>query len=160
MKKKTTALLATSALAMLTLTGCSVPGGTTVSPDDVEIPPITITIPELGVGDSALGEVIVDGVGLTVYVFDKDVANSGTSACTGECAATWPAITVTEENPAVDGVTGVIGTIPGADGGFQVTVNGLPLYGYAYDAGPGETNGQGFNGVWWAVSPNGEKITG
>ena len=33
---------------------------------------------------------------MTVYEFDQDVANSGTSACTAtdDCIATWPALTV------------------------------------------------------------------
>src|ERR1700686_2749444 len=31
---------------------------------------------------------------MTVYTFAKDTANSGKSACSGGCLATWPALTV------------------------------------------------------------------
>ncbi|MBT8143965.1 MAG: thiol oxidoreductase, partial [Gammaproteobacteria bacterium] len=33
----------------------------------------------------------------------------------------------------------------------QVTYQGRPLYFYAGDANPGDTNGQGLGGVWWTV---------
>ena len=38
--------------------------------------------------------VVASSNGMTVYTFDKDVANGGTSACTGGCITKWPALTV------------------------------------------------------------------
>jgi predicted lipoprotein with Yx(FWY)xxD motif len=81
---------------------------------------------------------------MTVYTFDKDVAGSGTSNCTGGCLANWPALTVaTGDTPTGGaGVTGTLGTIVRADNGAtQVTYNGLPLYFFANDKVPGDTNG-------------------
>jgi predicted lipoprotein with Yx(FWY)xxD motif len=82
--------------------------------------------------------------GMTLYTFTKDVAGSGTSACTGGCLTNWPALTVTAgDTPTGDStVTGTLGTIVRADNGAtQVTYNGLPLYFFAKDTAPGDTNG-------------------
>lgn len=81
---------------------------------------------------------------MTLYTFDKDVAGSGTSNCTGGCLTTWPALTVAAgETPTGGaGVTGTLGTITRADNGaLQVTYNGLPLYFFSKDTAPGDTNG-------------------
>ena len=81
---------------------------------------------------------------MTVYTFTKDVAGSGTSACTGGCLTNWPALTITAgDTPTGDAtVTGTLGTIVRADNGTtQVTYNGLPLYFFAKDTKPGDTNG-------------------
>lgn len=109
-------------------------------------------------GKSALGTIVDTGKGMTVYYYDKDVANSGKSTCYGGCAALWPAVTTTAATPSVTGVTGKVGTITRTDGSTQVTVNGLPVYTYAADPSAGDINGQGVGGIWWVVAPNGDKI--
>ncbi len=112
----------------------------------------------LGIGEAALGAMLVDTDGLTLYVFDNDT--DGTSACTDVCATAWPPLTV-EGDPVVgDDVTGEITTITRADGTTQVAVNGMPLYRFSGDQQPGDTTGLGVGGVWWPVSPAGEKLTG
>jgi predicted lipoprotein with Yx(FWY)xxD motif len=81
---------------------------------------------------------------MTVYTFDKDVAGSGASTCTGGCLTNWPALTVaTGDTPTGGaGVTGTLGTIVRTDNGAtQVTYNGLPLYFFLNDKAPGDTNG-------------------
>jgi len=81
---------------------------------------------------------------MTVYTFDKDVAGSGASTCTGGCLTNWPALTVaTGDTPTGgSGVTGTLGTIVRTDNGAtQVTYNGLPLYFFLNDKAPGDTNG-------------------
>jgi predicted lipoprotein with Yx(FWY)xxD motif len=82
--------------------------------------------------------------GMTLYTFTKDVAGSGTSACTGGCLTNWPALTIPAgDTPTGDStVTGTLGTIVRADNGAtQVTYNGLPLYFFSKDKAPGDTNG-------------------
>jgi hypothetical protein len=37
-------------------------------------------------------------------------------------------------------------------------VNNMPLYRYAPDAAPGDTNGQGVNDVWFVVGADGVPI--
>ncbi|RAN74260.1 hypothetical protein B5P43_29580 [Bacillus sp. SRB_336] len=115
----------------------------------------------LKTGQTSLGTVVVNGQGMTAYVFDKDTANSGTSACTGACLSFWPPIKTPTGTPQVSGVTGKVGAITLPGGTKQVTLNGLPLYTYAADSKAGDTSGQGSQGFgagWWVVGPNGNKL--
>jgi predicted lipoprotein with Yx(FWY)xxD motif len=113
----------------------------------------------LSTTDSSIGTIVVDADGRTVYVFDKDTAGSGTSACSGDCVDDWPAVTADSDSPEVDGVTGDVGTIARDDGTRQVTLDGLPLYTYEHDSHAGDVNGQGVKGIWWVVGPDGSKIS-
>ena len=98
--------------------------------------------------------VVASSNGMTVYTFDKDVANSGTSACTGGCIAKWPALTVPAGSTptAASGITGKLGTITRTDDStLQVTYNGKPLYFFTGDKAAGDSNGI-YTG-WSAVKP-------
>jgi predicted lipoprotein with Yx(FWY)xxD motif len=125
----------------------------TVAPSEAPSQAATATVEATEVG--TLGTVLVAGEnGMTVYVFTQDVKDSGTSACTGGCLQTWPALTVPDGVTPTggDGVTGTLGTIERADDGtYQVTYNGLPLYFFKNDAAPGDANGVYEN--WEAVKP-------
>src|SRR6476660_7439470 len=92
---------------------------------------------------SVAGSIVVDGKGMSLYLFTKDTKDSGTSACTGSCAVQWPPLTTTSGSPAGEGVTGKLGTISTPDGKKQVTLNGMPLYYFAKDTKPGDILGQG-----------------
>ena len=101
-----------------------------------------------------VGTILVDGDdGMTVYIFTQDVKDSGKSACSGDCIATWPALTVAAGTTPTGGtgVTGKLGTITRDDGTLQVTYNGLPLYYFKNDKAPGDANGI-YTG-WEAVKP-------
>jgi predicted lipoprotein with Yx(FWY)xxD motif len=55
-----------------------------------------------------------------------------------------------------------LGTIARTDGKPELTYNGHPLYRYAADAKPGDTNGQGataFGGGWFALTAAGNIAT-
>jgi len=101
------------------------------------------------------GTVLVAGSNsMTVYTFTNDTAGSGKSACSGGCLTKWPALTVPAGTSptAGTGVSGALGTITRSDNGsLQVTYNGLPLYFYAGDTAPGDTNGSYPN--WNLVKP-------
>ncbi len=114
---------------------------------------------DVGTAKTSLGQVVVNGKGMTAYFFDKDVANSGKSACTGSCTSEWSAITSSSAKPKVDGVTGTVATITGTDGGKQITINGRPIYTFADDSSAGDTKGQGDDGEWHVISPAGKEIT-
>jgi predicted lipoprotein with Yx(FWY)xxD motif len=91
---------------------------------------------------------------MAVYTFASDTAGSGKSACSGGCLTRWPAVTVAAgaTPTAGNGVSGTLATITRADNGsLQVTYNGLPLYFYAGDKAPGDTNGSYTN--WNLVKP-------
>ncbi len=81
--------------------------------------------------------------GRTVYTFNSDMSGSAVSNCTGGCASEWPALTVASGTmlSAGPGVNGHLGHIVRSDGRTQVTYNGLPLYFFAGDSGPGQTHG-------------------
>lgn len=111
----------------------------------------------LDTASTELGEVLVDGDGMTLYMFDND--SEGESACVDDCAATWPPVTG-EATASGDVDEGLIGTITRPDGATQVTYGDFPLYRYAADAEPGDVNGQGIGDVWWVVGPDGSRITG
>lgn len=115
---------------------------------------------DVATADTSLGTIVVDGQGMTAYYFDMDVKDSGTSACAGDCAVAWPAITTESATPSVSGVTAEVGTIPTADGAMQITIDGRPIYTFAQDAAPGDVNGQGVNDVWFVIAPDGAEIGG
>jgi predicted lipoprotein with Yx(FWY)xxD motif len=168
MKKHLSIGLSAFALAAL-LSGCG-GGATTTTTTAASAPaatsssaaassaPASTSAAVLSVGQSSAGQIVVGSTGLSVYYFAKDTANSGTSACTGDCLVSWPAVTTTSATPAVNGVSGKIGTIPTADGKMQVTINGMPVYYFAKDQAPGDILGQGVGGVWYLVAPSGDMI--
>ena len=86
--------------------------------------------------------------GFTLYVFDNDLGNSG-STCTDGCATNWPPLLVTDG--IASGIPG-LNTITRNDGSIQATHNSRPLYFYAGDLAIGDTNGNGLNNLWWTVN--------
>ena len=150
------------ALSVLALAGCS--QGTTPPAANTSSSSSKVAEPAadaaLATANSDLGTIVVDSGGMTLYVFDKDVADSGQSTCEGDCLVKWPPVVAKSDTPAVNGVTGTVGVITRSDGSKQVTLNGLPLYYWAGDAAVGDTTGQAVGGVWWVVAPNGDKIAG
>lgn len=106
-------------------------------------PAPTVTIKP---GSTALGTVIVNADGLTLYTHAGDSATHST--CTGACASAWPPLLV-KAGTKVKGGTGVHGTFTTfkrSDGGIQVAYKGRPLYSWTGDYYPGDTTGQGVNG--------------
>ncbi|PYC66782.1 hypothetical protein C7C46_30945 [Streptomyces tateyamensis] len=109
--------------------------------------------------DAKLGQIVTDSNGFTLYRFDKDTATPPTSHCTDSCASLWPAAVAPAGTPTGTGISGTIGTLTRADGTKQLTLNGWPLYRYSPDSKPGDTNGQGVGGIWWTVTPGGDRVT-
>jgi peptidoglycan hydrolase-like protein with peptidoglycan-binding domain len=113
----------------------------------------------LAVADSDLGQVLTSGSGMTVYLFIPDA--QGAPTCTDACAQSWPPVVVNEgtEVTGGDGVdASLLGTADHPDAGRQATYNGWPLYVFSGDSRPGDTNGQGQGGVWYALDPAGNPI--
>jgi predicted lipoprotein with Yx(FWY)xxD motif len=107
--------------------------------------------------DSSHGKIIADAQGHTLYIFTKD--SPGTSACADQCAKAWPPAPATGTPTAASDITATaLSTITRADGTTQVAINGQPLYTYAGDAAPGDTQGQGSNQIWWVVGADGTAI--
>ncbi|HKW79485.1 MAG TPA: hypothetical protein VJQ49_00620 [Casimicrobiaceae bacterium] len=91
------------------------------------------------------GGMLTDNAGMTLYVFDKDAG--GKSACNGPCAANWPPFTGAGDAKA----SGEWSLIARDDGSKQWAFRGKPVYHWSKDKKPGDTTGDGFNGVWHVV---------
>jgi predicted lipoprotein with Yx(FWY)xxD motif len=109
----------------------------------------------------ALGKILVDSKGRTLYLFTKD---SGTkSACVGMCATAWPPLMANGTPKAGSGAkASLVGTAPRSGGTSQVTYKGHLLYTFIKDTSAGDTNGEGlsaFGGHWFAVSPSGARVS-
>lgn len=103
--------------------------------------------------DDTLGDYFTDADGRTVYLFTKD-GPIFTSACTGDCLANWlPVPAASGRLTLPDGGLGELAPFDGNDGHKQLAYSGIPLYYFAGDTAPGQTNGQGVGGVWWIVKP-------
>lgn len=127
--KKTT-LSAAFALALL-LAGCA----------DAMAPAMT--------GSSALGNVLTDAKGMTLYTFDRD-GTPGKSACNGPCATNWPPLMAAADAKPMGDWT----VITRDDGGKQWAYKGKPLYAWSKDTKPGDTTGDGFlNNAWHVARP-------
>ena len=93
--------------------------------------------------------------GLTLYHWKGETTSS--LQCSGGCLSTWIPLQVGGGGSPTGGmhVTGKLESFTRSDGGgTQVTYNGMPLYTYTGDSNPGDANGQGLSGVWFAVTPS------
>src|SRR3954453_5667350 len=113
----------------------------------------------VNVRGTALGKILVDGNGRSLYLFEADTANK--SNCSGPCLSSWPALASGTVPAARGALPGRFAPIAAAGGKRQVTYNGHPLYLYAGDQKAGDTAGQGlkdFGAEWYVLSPSGSKI--
>ncbi|MBC3840027.1 hypothetical protein GXW82_06970 [Streptacidiphilus sp. 4-A2] len=163
--KRVTLILAGTVAVAAVAAGCSSSAtsssktSTTPSPSATASPSATGTA-VVKTASSTEGQILVDGSGRTLYLFQADTGP--VSTCNGACATAWPPDTTTG-TPTADGLnTALVGTSVRADHSTQVTYKGHPLYYFADDAKAGQTNGQGadaFGGRWYVVSPAGAAIT-
>ena len=116
----------------------------------------------VGVASNKLGQILVDGRGFSLYLFEADTTTKST--CSSDCAANWPPL-LTNGTPMASGAAAqaMLGTTARSDGTNQVTYNGHPLYFFVSDTQAGDTHGQGltaFGAGWDVLSPAGNKIEG
>ena len=102
--------------------------------------------------DAVLGHFRTNGAGMTLYVFSNDAP--GVSNCVDTCAVNWPPVLVGDASLITSplAIPAGFATTTRADGGVQLTYGGWPLYGWARDAAPGDTTGQGVGGNWWIAN--------
>ena len=130
-----------------TSTGSS--GGTTPT-SSTSSTPIIQTATATVSGQSVT--ILTNAQGMTLYYLKPDTATK--SACTGTCAGNWPPLLFTGTGSPTSATTlpGTLSVITDANG-QQVEYNGHPLYIFAKDTAPGQTNGEGIKGVWFVATP-------
>ena len=111
----------------------------------------------LATGPSALGDILVNGQGRTLYFLLTD--RQSESTCVNECESIWTPFRREDQGSLGSSVNAAfVGTITRTDGLVQVTYNGWPLYLYRDDGAPGDMNGHGALNAWFALGPNGGAV--
>ena len=152
MRRGLIVLLAASAVAVAASVG--VPSAASVG-TTTKVVVKTRNIPKLGT-------LLVNGKGLTLYMFVPDKQKKVT--CVGTCAKVWPPLKLPKGvKPAAAGKAkaSLLGSDPDPSGGRVVTYNHWPLYTYIVDKKPGDATGQAVNlngGLWYVLSPAGKVI--
>lgn len=122
--------------------------------------PAPLSMPTVTLRNSALGQILVDGSGRTLYLFEAD--KSTTSTCYGDCASVWPALIANGPPLAGAGINqSLLSTTARKDGSLEVVYNGHPLYYFVSDKQTGDTTGQAirsFGAGWYVLSAAGTKV--
>jgi predicted lipoprotein with Yx(FWY)xxD motif len=146
--------------AILAGCGSTTPSAAVASPSPAASPassPAAAAATIKVVADATLGQILVNGEGMTVYLFVADTSTAST--CYTSCAAIWPPVLTTGAPLAGTGAkASLLGTTTRTDGTVEVTYAGHPLYYFIQDKKPGDTTGQGvngFGGLWWVLTPSG-----
>jgi len=111
---------------------------------------------------TSIGTILVNSRGFTIYAFSKDGRDKDACVKVSGCIAVWPAVTTSGNPVAGSGVkASLLGTISYKGSLKQVTYAGHPLYTYAGDSSPGETEYVGemqSGGTWPALSASGSWV--
>jgi predicted lipoprotein with Yx(FWY)xxD motif len=114
----------------------------------------------VALGKTALGTILVDSRGHTLYLFEKD--RHGVSMCGPACKSYWPLLTSRRLPRAGKGVHQSLLRLGRAHNGVrQVVYAGHPLYTFVGDKRAGQTTGEGlsnFGAEWDALSAGGQKV--
>ncbi|MEU6404922.1 SCO0930 family lipoprotein [Streptomyces sp. NPDC046985] len=111
------------------------------------------------VQNAKLGKTLTDSAGMTLYRFDQDTAEPSESNCDGPCATAWPPVPADDASAGAGVDKALLGEVTRTDGSKQLTIAGWPAYRFAKDTKAGDVNGQGKDGKWYALAPNGKKAT-
>lgn len=97
--------------------------------------------------------ILTNAQGLTLYYRTTDKPPS--TVCSGSCAGAWPPLLFSGSGSpnSSNQLPGKLTALKDANGN-QVEYNGHPLYTFASDTGPGQTNGEGVGGIWFVATPN------
>jgi predicted lipoprotein with Yx(FWY)xxD motif len=150
------ALVPVAALLMTACGSKSTPSGT--GSGGTNSTPVVASGSGIKTVSTSIGTVLTDSKGQTLYTFALDTATK--SNCNGSCASFWPPVTGPVSAASGVSLPGQLGTITRADGSVQATYDGHPLYTFAGDTAPGQTNGNGKvlnGGLWTAMTPSGAK---
>ena len=102
-------------------------------------------------------KILVNSAGMTLYLFEPD-GTATTSAVPAGIKANWPPVVADGTPVAGPGVDAAkLSVAPQPDGTKQVAYNGHLLYTFISDVAAGDAKGQDLGGVWYVVTPAGDK---
>ncbi|MDT4943834.1 MAG: hypothetical protein QOH14_567 [Pseudonocardiales bacterium] len=109
---------------------------------------------------TALGQILVDAQGRSLYLFAKDTGP--VSTCQGSCTSAWPPVPVSGvPHAAGTASASALGIIGGSGSSRQLSYAGHPLYYFAGDHKAGQTKGQAldqFGAKWFVLNPAGAAV--
>ncbi len=109
-----------------------------------------------------LGKILVTSSGYTLFAFSKDTRGTDACAKIGGCLAEWPIKAAQGRPSGGPGVkTSLLSTVKLSKGRLQVAYAGHPLYMYAGENAPGQTEYVGakqFGGTWYALNASGQLV--
>lgn len=145
-------LLVPALAVSLLLAACGGGSKTTSSSSHATAPATNASSDTVKTASSSQGTILVSQKGMTLY--HLSVEHNGKFICTSSsCTGIWHPLTVSA-GTTPSGEVGSLGTVKRPDGTTQVTYKGSPLYTFAQDRQPGETNGQGVKdvGTWTVIT--------
>ncbi len=98
-----------------------------------------------------IGKYLADGKGMTLYHFTMDQKDK--NSCAGPCLEKWPIYYGEQIQAPTGSDANDFSEFTRADGKKQTTFKHWPLYYFAGDKAPGDTNGQGVKNLWFVVNP-------
>jgi predicted lipoprotein with Yx(FWY)xxD motif len=114
---------------------------------------------------AGLGDVVVDGLGHTVYILTADGKTNVPCSDASGCTAIWPDLPLPDGTTAATAGTGLqaslLSTEKLADGETYPTYKGWLMYELSKDTASGEAKGEGFHsfgGNWYALSATGDPV--
>jgi predicted lipoprotein with Yx(FWY)xxD motif len=111
---------------------------------------------------TGLGTILTTSSGFTLYEFTRDHGSSDSCVKITNCSGSWPALLTSGKPTAGPGVRSAELSWTQLSGhAKQVTYAGHPLYMYAGDTGPAETDYVGaraFGGNWYAINAAGHAV--
>jgi predicted lipoprotein with Yx(FWY)xxD motif len=153
MSPGTTAVCVGALLATALVGGCS---GTESVTSGAPSPTSSQAVSALfAVTSATLGPIVIDAQGYVLYRFERDSPSPPRSTCANSCSDRWPPTPCVDDGQIVGIDRQLVGCVRNPDGIRQLTLAGWPAYGFADDQMPGDTNGHGADGQWFAVTPSG-----
>lgn len=166
MKSKSVAKFIAMPIAVLLLAACGSTSTAKSSSTSSTNAPVTVIKVSKAQVSGKSSAILTDSSGMTLYYFTPDSPSKAKCTSTFKlptgktCTTTWPPLVLNSGTP------GASGSLPGTlsvsnDGnGKQVEYNGHPLYSFAGDSSPGQTNGEGLLGKWYVATPSLSKASG
>ena len=112
---------------------------------------VGITADIVLLSDAEFAGYLADSDDRALYMFANDVPGTNLSSCTEACLEKWPVFDVKDISVG-DGLTATdFARFLRADGAWQTTFKGHPLYYFTMDGDTAEVSGDGVGGRWFVA---------